>query len=240
MSGDPTLSDYIPKAPIDGEAKKHNEKLPGMGGVYNTVNLHLYHYAGNNPVKYTDPDGKNIFDDIGSAVKNAWEKTVGVANTAKDTVVNTISAGWNAITYFHFEGRDEKNIISESFNDIEKSSRQTDGNWIELPEEMAMYHQNGIGSPERKFICKEGREAVFSKDDSPNGNYQLVTDPRYKGTYNYCNPASLPTLPNGITDFKGIGNCISASLQFAVKGAGHFFADMLPYYVMGCKNERNQ
>ena len=58
LSGDPALSDYIPKAPIDDEAKKHNEKLPGMGGVYNTVNLHLYHYAGNNPVKYTDPDGK--------------------------------------------------------------------------------------------------------------------------------------------------------------------------------------
>jgi hypothetical protein len=31
-----------------------------MGGVFNTVNLHLYHYAGNNPVKYTDPDGKFI------------------------------------------------------------------------------------------------------------------------------------------------------------------------------------
>jgi len=25
-----------------------------MGGVYNLVNLQLYHYAGNNPVKYTD------------------------------------------------------------------------------------------------------------------------------------------------------------------------------------------
>ena len=60
LSGDPALSDYIPKAPIDDEAKKHNEKLPGMGGVYNTVNLHLYHYAGNNPVKYTDPDGKEV------------------------------------------------------------------------------------------------------------------------------------------------------------------------------------
>ena len=59
LSGDPALSDYIPKAPVDDEAKKHNENLPGMGGVYNTVNLHLYHYAGNNPVKYTDPDGKD-------------------------------------------------------------------------------------------------------------------------------------------------------------------------------------
>jgi hypothetical protein len=32
-----------------------------MGGVYNAVNLHLYHYAGNNPVKYTDPDGRIPF-----------------------------------------------------------------------------------------------------------------------------------------------------------------------------------
>jgi hypothetical protein len=29
-----------------------------MGGVFNLVNLHLYHYAGNNPVKYVDPDGE--------------------------------------------------------------------------------------------------------------------------------------------------------------------------------------
>ena len=57
LSGDPALSDYIPTAPIDDEAKKHNENLPGMGGVFNVVNLHLYHYAGNNPVKYEDPTG---------------------------------------------------------------------------------------------------------------------------------------------------------------------------------------
>jgi hypothetical protein len=32
-----------------------------MGGVFNYVNLHVYHYAGNNPVRYTDPDGKFVF-----------------------------------------------------------------------------------------------------------------------------------------------------------------------------------
>ena len=31
-----------------------------MGGVFNVVNLHLYHYAGNNPVKYEDPDGRIV------------------------------------------------------------------------------------------------------------------------------------------------------------------------------------
>jgi hypothetical protein len=60
LSADPALGEYIPGAPVNDEARKRNQNLPGMEGVFNVVNLHLYHYAGNNPLKYTDPDGKNI------------------------------------------------------------------------------------------------------------------------------------------------------------------------------------
>ena len=60
ISTDPALWEYIPQAPINDEAKNHNSNLPGMGGLFNRVNLNLYHYAANNPVKYTDPDGCSI------------------------------------------------------------------------------------------------------------------------------------------------------------------------------------
>ncbi|MDR1106217.1 MAG: RHS repeat-associated core domain-containing protein [Treponema sp.] len=47
LSADPAAGEYVPAAAADRR-----------GGVSNAVNLHLYHYAGNNPVKYTDLDGK--------------------------------------------------------------------------------------------------------------------------------------------------------------------------------------
>jgi len=58
LSGDPAMGDYVPSAPVDDEARKRNQSLPGMGGVFNYVNLHVYHYAGNNPVKLVDPNGE--------------------------------------------------------------------------------------------------------------------------------------------------------------------------------------
>ena len=58
ISTDPALGEYIPGA---GKATTSDAgSLPGMGGIFNTVNLQLYHYAGNNPVKYTDPNGREM------------------------------------------------------------------------------------------------------------------------------------------------------------------------------------
>ena len=57
LSGDPAITDYMAGTSA------------GEGGVYNTVNLNVYHYAGNNPVKYVDPDGRTAFDADGNEHK---------------------------------------------------------------------------------------------------------------------------------------------------------------------------
>jgi len=80
---DPAMGEYVPAAPINEEAKKRNGNLPGMGGVFNYVNLHVYHYAGNNPVKLVDPDGRDIHNitifGVGAKVIGGVGVTFGLA-----------------------------------------------------------------------------------------------------------------------------------------------------------------
>ena len=88
LSGDPAMAEYIPSAPVNEKARKRNGNLPGMGGVFNYVNLHVYHYAGNNPVKYTDPDGNYLINNIAGNVV-----VEGVEYSIRDYATN-IPASW--------------------------------------------------------------------------------------------------------------------------------------------------
>ncbi|NIZ41059.1 hypothetical protein PVA45_06040 [Entomospira entomophila] len=58
MSSDPAMGEYL---------TADRDNAPGMGGVFNSRNLQTYHYAGNNPIKYTDPTGEYDVDYFTSA-----------------------------------------------------------------------------------------------------------------------------------------------------------------------------
>uniref|UniRef100_UPI00259209B7 hypothetical protein n=1 Tax=uncultured Psychrobacter sp. TaxID=259303 RepID=UPI00259209B7 len=124
-----------------------------------------------------------------------------------------------ALTAWHFEGRDARNGLHPTYAQVTAKNTK----WRLLSPEESIFHDNGVGKPEKKFIHPDGREAVF------DGNCLCaVTDPKYKPTYNYVNPGKKP---RGWYDVKGWNDYVH-------RGIGHGVADVVPYFIGG--NDRGE
>ena len=109
ISVDPALGEYVPGA---GKANtKDAGGLPGMEGLFNSVNLNLFHYAANNPVRYVDPDGRKA----GDAFNSIEEAAIDWANTyADDSIALNCEFGSTIYSFKTKEGG--KNVTKYSYN----------------------------------------------------------------------------------------------------------------------------
>ena len=107
---------------------------------------------------------------------------------------------------WHHRGRNSRNA------DLPMSPPSEDSGWMKLPPSQSIYHDNKQGKPENKYINPDGREAVYDGDTD-----NLITDNNLKGTYNYVNPPAVGQY----------------WITWPYRAVGHFFADMVPYYLWG-------
>jgi hypothetical protein len=89
--------------------------------------------------------------------------------------------------------------------------------WRQLSPAQSIYHDNGRGKKELKFVNPDGREVVFDGD-----THERITDPNIVGTYNY-----VTVLPG--TEYSGIlGN-----IEYGLDIVGHGIVDVVPYWLAG-------
>jgi len=94
ISSDPAINIYFPNNITSDQnyliSKNDLSKLPGLGGVYNPINLNLYHFTNNNPVKFIDPDG-NFWQYIGAALVFVIEQIYEVAMSPREFADGTMN-----------------------------------------------------------------------------------------------------------------------------------------------------
>jgi RHS repeat-associated protein len=150
LSTDPAMGEYIPRAPIDDEAKRYNGNLPGMGGVYNYVNLHVSHYAGNNPVKYIDPTG--MWTDNGDGTFTAVEG---------DTLWDLYGADWQQKS--GYEGDPTKLQIGEIVGKKNSTNESIDTDIASslISDTLTMPNTSVNGSNDQQNSQDEGRNTLI-------------------------------------------------------------------------------
>jgi RHS repeat-associated protein len=182
LSTDPALGEYIPavgKATIEEAGK-----LTGMGGLFNHVNHNLYHYAGNNPVKYVDPDGR-------SSIFGAIAVTIAIK------VIATMPSKEEHYNRNKHQSSETYNNVSEAVkNGYDRLGLKPGG--VENAEALDNYHEMGQ-LPDNYAPPSENNKYVKKDPNNPEASFELifdskgelVTDSKNAGTYNFSDPGGV-------------------------------------------------
>ena len=213
ISADPAMGEYIPSAPVNDEARKRNGNLPGQGGVFNYVNLHVYHYAGNNPVKYTDPDGTKNYVIIamfpGGGSENVGTTFVDAAETRKKEIESSseFNGTEDTVTVYTVDSVKElKDIVNKG--DIDQLDIFSHGG------ESWLVAGSGEGPGKREYL-KSSDLNEFNKDSfnpgatinlfgcttASNSNSNPIT--RFLGTVTIAESIALHFKGTTVTGFTG-------------------------------------
>jgi hypothetical protein len=161
MSTDPALGEYIPASGTGVD------KLPGFGGVYNSINMHLYAYTHNNPITLKDPDGRQPVKDQAGTV----EVFINAMNTSPSKVgMQTGAAADTTLKNFsNISGFPPKPATTQYFNMKEGRYVYTKkGGWID------MVHFLFYAGEARKQEANGVKNAAL--DAVQTGEFQEITD----------------------------------------------------------------
>src|SRR4030042_1098918 len=177
ISTDPAVEKYLPKT---GKGK---DDLPGLGGVFNPVNMNVYNYAGNNPVIMLDPDGNTL---VITGSQEQVGRLVGIIEKASGTRLYYIQGsdsmnykatitGFTSVDNRFSKQQGQLPSIQKALSTIIDTNKPTVTVRFDSNDRDATFYHGG-GS----FDVKTGVVAlneIYSLNDQPNAFYGLKQVP---------------------------------------------------------------